>query len=95
MARSESHDECFSFKHNFVSFCKSFVPDFENLHCLLTLNATSNESTLFCDSCKTLGNDLKVSNETCSKNDNEFFEKNDIQGHLNEKNMKLQYQMVG
>ena len=80
----ESHDEFFSFKHNFVSFGKSFVPDFENLHYLLTLNDTSNESTLFCDSCKTLGNDLKVPNETYRKNDSEFLEKSDIQGHLNE-----------
>ena len=84
LERFESHDEFFSFKQNFVSFCKSFVPDFENLHYLLTLNDTSNESTLFCDSCKTLGNDLKVPNETYGKNDNEFLEKSDIQGHLNE-----------
>ena len=32
LERFESHDESFSFKFNFVSFCKSFVPDFENLH---------------------------------------------------------------
>ena len=32
----ECLDEFFSFKYNFVSFCKSFVPDFENLHYLLT-----------------------------------------------------------
>ena len=84
LQRFGSHNEFFSFKHNFVSFCKSFVPDFENLHYLLTLNDTSNESTLFCDSCKTLGNDLKVPNEIYGKNDNEFLEKSDIQGHLNE-----------
>ena len=65
-------------------FCESFVPDFENLHYRLTLNDTSNESILFCDSCKTLGYDLKVPNETRGKNDNEFLEKSDIQGHLNE-----------
>ena len=84
LERFESHDEFFSFKHNFVSFCKSFVPDFENLRYLLTLNDTNNESTLFCNSCKTLGNDLKVPNETYSKNDNKFLEKSNIQGYLNE-----------
>ena len=52
--RFESHDDIFSFKYNFVSFCKSFVPDFDNLHYLFTLNDTSNESTLICESCKTL-----------------------------------------
>ena len=61
-----------------------FVPDFENLHYLLTLNDTSNESTLIYDSCKTLGNDLNLSNKIYGKNDNEILEKSDIQGHLNE-----------
>ena len=84
MKRFESHDEFFSFKYNFVSFWKSFVPDFENLQYILILNDTSNESTLFCDSCQTLRNDLNLSIETYDKNDNEFLEKSDIQGHLNE-----------
>ena len=66
LERFESHDEFFSFKYNFVSFCKSFVLDFENLYYLLTLNDTSNASTLICDSCKTLENDLNVPNETDS-----------------------------
>ena len=66
LERFESHDLFFSFKYNFVSFCKSFFPDFENVHYLLTLNDTSNESTLICDSCKTLENDLNVPNETDS-----------------------------
>ena len=48
------------------------------------MNDTGNESALICDSCKTLGNDLNLPNETYSKNDNEFLEKRDIQGHLNE-----------
>ena len=86
LERFESHDEFFSFKYNFVSFCKSFVPDFENLYYLLTLNDTSNESTLFCYSWKTLGNGLKVPNENYGKKDNEFLGKSDIQGHLNEEN---------
>ena len=60
LERFESHDDFFSFKHNFVSFCKSFVPDFDNLYYLLTLNGTSNESTLICHSCKTLRNDLNL-----------------------------------
>ena len=61
----------FSFKqkYNFISFFKSFVPDFDNRHYLLTLNDSSNESTLVCDSYKTLGNDLNLSNEIYGKND--------------------------
>ena len=74
----ERHDKFFSFKYNFVTFCKSFVPNFENLHYLLTLNDISNESTLICDSCKTLGNDLNLPNENYGKNENEFLEKSDI-----------------
>ena len=49
LERFESHDVFFSFKHNFVSFCKSFVPDFDNLYYPLTLNDTGNESILICD----------------------------------------------
>ena len=63
LERFESHHEFFSFKYNFVSFCESFVPDFDHLHYLLTLNDISNVSTLICDSCKTLGNDLNLPNE--------------------------------
>ena len=84
LERFENHDEFFSFKYNFVSFCKPFVPDFDNLHNLLTLNDTSNESTLIWDSCKTLGNDLNLSNEIYRENDNEFLEKNEIHEHLTE-----------
>ena len=72
LERFETHNEFFNFKHNFVRFCKSFVRVFENLHYLHTLNDTSNESTLFCDSRKTLGNDLNVPGENYGKNDNEF-----------------------
>ena len=39
---------------------------------------------MICDSCKTLGNDLNLPNETYGKNDNEFLEKSDKQGHINE-----------
>ena len=84
LERFESHDEFFSFKCNFVSFCKSFVPDFDNLHYPLTLNDTSNESILICDSYKTLGNDINLPNEVYCKNDNKFLEKSNIQEHLNE-----------
>ena len=63
LERFESHDEFLSFKYNFVSFCKLFVPDFHNLHYLLTLNDTGNGSTLICDSCKTLGSDLSLPDE--------------------------------
>ena len=63
LERFESHDEFFSFKDNFVSFCKSLVPDFDNLYYFLTLNDTSNESTLIYDSSKTLGNEVNLPNE--------------------------------
>ena len=39
---------------------------------------------MICDSCKTLGYDLNLPNETYGKNDNEFLEKSDKQGHINE-----------
>ena len=39
---------------------------------------------MICDSCKTLGNDLNLPNETYGKNDNKFLEKSDKKGHLNE-----------
>ena len=84
LERFESHHEFFSFKYNFVSFCKPFVPDFDNLLYLLTLNDTGNESTLICYSCKTSGSDLNLPNEIYGKNDNEFLEKSDIHKHLNE-----------
>ena len=44
LERFHINDEYFSFKNDFVSSCKSFVPDFNNLHYLLSLNDTSNES---------------------------------------------------
>ena len=72
LERFESYDEFFSFKYNFVSFCKSFVRDFQNLYSLLTLNDTSNVSTLICDSCETLGNDLNLPNENYGKHGNNF-----------------------
>ena len=84
MERFESHYERFSFKYNFDNFCKSFAPDFHNFHYLLTLNHTSNESTLICDSGETLGNDLNLPNEVYAKNDTEFPEKSDLQENLNE-----------
>ena len=67
----------------------SFVPDFDNPDYLLTLNDTGNESTLICDSCKTLGNDLNLPNEIYGKNDSEFSEKSDIHEHLNEERKGL------
>ena len=43
---------------NICSFCKLVFPEFVNLCYLLTLNEASNESSLICDSGKTLRNDL-------------------------------------
>ena len=84
LERFESHDEFFSFKYSFVSFCQPLVPDFDNLHYLVSLNDTGNESTLICVSCKTLRSDLNLPNDIHGKNDNEFFEKSNIHEQLNE-----------
>ena len=84
----ESNDKFFSFKDNFVSFCKLFVPNFDNLHYLLNLNDTSNESTLIFDSSKTFGNDLNLPDKIYGRNDNEFLEKRDTKEHLNEEGNK-------
>ena len=35
------------FKHQFLKFCNSFVPDFENLHNLIHLNHVSDTKTMF------------------------------------------------
>ena len=35
------------FKHQFLKFCNSFVPDFENPHNLIHLNDVSDANTLF------------------------------------------------
>ena len=88
LERFESNDKFFSFKDNFVSFCKLFVPNFDNLHYLLNLNDTSNESTLIFDSSKTFGNDLNLPDKIYGRNDNEFLEKRDTKEHLNEEGNK-------
>ena len=38
LERYESHYQFFHLKSRFVDFCKSFIPDFENLHYFLHLN---------------------------------------------------------
>ena len=38
------------FKHQFLKFCYSFVPDFKNLHNLIHLNDVSDANTSFDDS---------------------------------------------
>ena len=40
----------FLFKHQFLNFCNSFVPEFENLHNLIHLNDVSRTNTTFDDS---------------------------------------------
>ena len=40
----------FVFKHQFLNFCNSFVPEFENLHNLIHLNDISDTDTTFDDS---------------------------------------------
>ena len=84
MARFGFHDKFFRFKYNFDSFCSSFVPDFDNLHYVFIVNGASNESTLICVSCKTLGNDLNLPNKIYGKSDHKFLEKRDLQENLNE-----------
>ena len=40
----------FLFKHQFLQFCNSFVPVFENLHNLIHLTDVSDANTIFDDS---------------------------------------------
>ena len=58
--RFESHFEYFSFKFNFVEFCNSFVPDFENLYYLLYSNTS--------ESIKESGPENSESKQGCSEN---------------------------
>ena len=46
----DSHEPFFLFKHQFLKFYNSFVPDFENLHNLIHLNDVSDTKTMFDDS---------------------------------------------
>ena len=55
LIRFDSHDECFDFKHylklitlHYIKFSNSFVPEFENFHCLVHLN--DNENSTLVDS---------------------------------------------
>ena len=50
LGQFESHESFFLFKHQFLKFCNSFVPDFENLHNLIHLNDVSDTNTIFDDS---------------------------------------------
>ena len=49
LTRFESHDEFFDFKHYFSKFCNSFVPDFENLHYIVHLNDSMNDTLVDCN----------------------------------------------
>ena len=50
LGQFDSHEPVFLFKHQFLKFCNSFVPDFENLHNLIHLNDVSDTNTIFDDS---------------------------------------------
>ena len=56
----DSHEPFFLFKHQFLKFCNSFVPDFENLHNLIHLNDVSDANTMFDDSSISDSETLKV-----------------------------------
>ena len=49
LTRFDSHDEFFDFKHYFSKFCNSFIPDFENLHYLIHLNNSRNDTLVDSD----------------------------------------------
>ena len=49
LTRFDSHDEFFDFKHYFSKFCNSFFPDFENLHYLIHLNNSRNDTLVDSD----------------------------------------------
>ena len=46
----DSHEPFFLFKHQFLQFCNSFVPDFENLHNPIHLTDVSDANSIFDDS---------------------------------------------
>ena len=58
----------FLFKHQFLNFCNSFVPDFENLHNLTHLNDVSDTNTIFDDSSISGSENSKTCEDTPSSN---------------------------
>ena len=60
LERFESHFEFFKCKFNFLEFCNSFVPDFENLYYLLHLDTSDND--------KESSPENSESKQDCSKN---------------------------
>ena len=50
LGQFDSHEPFFLFKHQFLNFCNTFVPEFENLHTLIHLNDVSDTNTTFDDS---------------------------------------------
>ena len=43
MEHFESHCQFFRLKSRFLNFCESFIPDFDNLQCLLHLNESEDD----------------------------------------------------
>ena len=68
LGQFDSHEPFFSFKHQFLKFCNSFVPDFENLHNLIHLNDVSDANTTFNDSSISDSENSKSSEGTPSSN---------------------------
>ena len=59
LARFDSHDNFFDFKHYFFKFCNSFVPDFENPHYLVHLNDNITPTTKIQPKCNPLNHQKK------------------------------------
>ena len=84
LARFDSHDDFFDFKHYFFKFCNSFVPDFENLHYLVHLNDNMNDTLVDNSS----GEEIVL--DTTGFHDEEVLDKQSLAGcdhsgsHLNE-----------
>ena len=89
LARFDSHDNFFDFKHYFFKFCNSFVPDFENLHYLVHLNDNMNDTLVDNSS------DEEIALDTTGFHDEEVLDKQSLAGcdnsgsHLNEESNKV------
>ena len=89
LARFDSQDDFFDFKHYSFKFCNSFVPDFENLHYLIHLNDNVN-STLVDSS-----SDEEIVLDITGFHDEEVVDKQSLTGcdhsekHLNEESNEV------
>ena len=89
LTRFDSHDEFFDFKHYFSKFCNSLIPDFENLHYLIHLNNSRNDTLVDSDL------DVEILLDITGFQDEEVLDKRNVTGcdhsenHLSEEGNDL------